>query len=434
MASVTRRGFTGFGAGLMGLAAAACGGATQTGAGAGGDATKSRQPLTLRVNHRTEKYIPEVGKQFTQKYPHITVEYLPDTGYEKLVAQLAAGDVGDLMWLSTGVGTYFELASQGHLLQLDPIVAADKYDLKQLFPRAVVVAKIVDNKQFGMPNLIHPSHIGLFYNKSLFDTAGVKPPTMNSSYDDLATTARQIMAAKPGTWGIQTETSFPALLVFVRSFGGEMLEPATLGKKPAMDKGPAKQALQWLFDVRHKHKAHPLPTDKVEFNNGDVAMITTGMWGQTRQTQIGDRFQMDAVLVPKGPGGKRGSQGHVDMWGMYAKTRQKDAAWLLLKHHTSREVAPLIFGESGIPGARPDAWAETVSKASPMFKVFKEFMDNPAPEQLAVPYNLKMQEYQTAVQKALEPLWKGEMSVDATVGAAMGPIQQQLDLPRAGAK
>ena len=73
MASVTRRGFTGFGAGLMGLAAAACGGATQTGAGAGGDATKSRQPLTLRVNHRTEKYIPEVGKQFTQKYPHITV-------------------------------------------------------------------------------------------------------------------------------------------------------------------------------------------------------------------------------------------------------------------------------------------------------------------------------------------------------------------------
>jgi hypothetical protein len=35
----------------------------------------------------------------------------PDTGYEKLIAQLAAGDVGDLIWLSTGVGTYFELAS-----------------------------------------------------------------------------------------------------------------------------------------------------------------------------------------------------------------------------------------------------------------------------------------------------------------------------------
>ncbi|HEV2124600.1 MAG TPA: extracellular solute-binding protein, partial [Chloroflexota bacterium] len=220
---------------------------------------------------------------------------------------------------------------------------------------------------------------------------------------------------------------------FVRSFGGEMLEPPTMGKKPAIDRGPAKQALQWLFDIRHKHKVHPLPTDKVDFNNGDIAMITTGMWGQARQTAIGDRFKMDAVLIPKGPGGKRGSQGHVDMWGMNAKTKYQDQAWLLMKYHTSREVAPIIFAETGIPGARSDAWADTVSKASPMFKIFKDFMDSPGPEQLAVPFNLKMQDMQNVVAKQLQPLWTGEMSVDATVAQAMGPIQQQLDMPRAGA-
>ena len=429
-AMLTRRGLGFSSIGAVALASIGCGqapaGTTTT--------SQSTQPVTLRVNHRTEKYIPEVGKSFTAKYPHITVEYLPDTGYEKLIAQLAAGDVGDLIWLSTGVGTYFELASQGHLMNLDPIIAADKYDLKQLFPRTVSVAKIVDNKMFGMPNLMHPSHIGLFYNKSLFETAGVKPPTLNSTFDDVATASRQIAAAKPGTWGIQTETSFPALLVFVRSFGGEMIEPATLGKKSALDKGPAKQALQWLWDLRHRHKTHPLPGVAADFNKGDVAMITTGMWGQTRQVQIGDRFQMDATLVPKGPGGKRGSQGHVDMWGMHAKTKHKDAAWLLMKHHTSREVAPLLFGESGIPGARPDAWADTLPKASPMFKVFKDFMDNPGPDQLAVPWNLRMQDMQTVTAKELEPLWKGEESVDAGIARAMGPIQAQLDLPRPGAK
>lgn len=412
-----------------GAALAACGQPADSVGGA-----KTTQPVTLRVNHRTEKYIPEVGKIYTQKYPHITVEYMPDSGYEKLIAQMAAGDVGDLMWLSTGVGSYMEVASQGHLAQLDSVAAADKYDLKQLFPRAVAVAKIVDNKLFGMPNLIHPSHIGLFYNRSLFDTAGVKPPMLSTTYDELVDLARKVMAAKPGVWGLLTETSFPPLLCFVRSFGGEMLDPPTLGQKPAIDKGPAKQALQWLFDVRHRHKVHPLPSDKVEFNNGDVAMITTGMWGQTREAQIGDRFKMDATLIPKGPAGRRGSQGHVDMWGLYAKTKQKDAAWLLLKHHTSREAAPLVFGEHGIPGARSDAWADTVSKASPMFKVFKDFMDAPGPEQLAVPRNFKMLEYQGAVQKALEPLWKGETSVDGAVAAAMGPIQQQLDLPRASGK
>jgi multiple sugar transport system substrate-binding protein len=429
MGWVTRRVVT-LGAVAAGSAAlAACGPPAASGGGA-----KSSPPITLRVNHRTEKYIPEVGKAFTQRYPHITVQYMPDSGYEKLIAQLAADEVGDLMWLSTGVGSYMEMASQGHLAPLDSVVAADKYNLKQYFPRAIAVARIVDNKLAGLPNLIHPSHIGLFYNKNLFDTAGVSPPSLNATYDQLVELSRKVMAAKPGTWGLLTETSFPPLLCFVRSFGGELLDPPTLGRTPALAKGPAKQALQWLSDIRHRHKVHPLPTDKVDFNNGDVAMMTTGMWGQTRATQIGDRFQMDATLIPKGPGGRRGSQGHVDMWGLYAKTKHSDAAWLLLKHHTSREIASLVFGEHGIPGARPDAWADTVTKASPMFKVFKDFMENPGPEQLAVPYNYKMLEYQGAVQKALEPLWRGELSVDATVAAAMGPIQQQLDLPRASGK
>jgi len=242
------------------------------------------------------------------------------------------------------------------------------------------------------------------------------------------------MAAKPNTWGILTETAFPPLLVYVRSFGGEMLEPATLGKKPAIDKGPAKQALQWLADLRHKHRVQPLPGQPAAFNNGDIAMMTTGMWGATAVSQIGDRFKMDAVLVPKGPGasGRRGSQAHIDMWGMHAKTKVKDMAWELLKFHTSREVAPLLFGEHNIPGARLDAWADTAAKNPPMFKVFKDFIDNPGPEQLAVPNNYRMQDFQNIVATNLMPIWRGELSVDAGVAAALGPIQQQLDLPRPG--
>ncbi|MGH2366724.1 MAG: ABC transporter substrate-binding protein [Chloroflexota bacterium] len=412
------------------LLLAACG---PQGAGSGSDATQSKQPITLRVNHRTEKYIPERGKQFTQQYPHITVELLPDSGYEKLIAMLAAGDLGDIAWASTGVGSYFELAAQGHFLQLDSIVARDKYDLKQHFPRAIDTAKMVDNKLFGMPNLIHPSHIGLFYNVSLLETAGVKPPTLTSTYDDLVDIARQVMAAKPGAWGILTETSYPPLLCYIRSYGGEMLAPAFLGKNPAIDKGPAKQALQWLYDLRHRHKVHPLPTDKVDFLNGEVAMRTTGMWGGADAAKAADRFKMDAVLIPKGPSGKRGSQGHVDMWGVYAKTKHQDAAWLLLKHFASKDQGVAMMPETNIPGARPDSWAEFAGR--PLFKVFADFMNQEGgPGPLALPWNYKMLDFQSVTQKALEPLWAGQQSVDATVAAAMGPMQQQLDLPRASGK
>ena len=59
------------------------------------------------------------------------MELLTDTGYEKLVTQIAAGEPGDVIWLSTGIGTYFEMAALGNLMDIGPLVAADKYDLKQ---------------------------------------------------------------------------------------------------------------------------------------------------------------------------------------------------------------------------------------------------------------------------------------------------------------
>jgi hypothetical protein len=43
-----------------------------------------------------------------------------------------------------------------------------------------------------------------------------------------------------------------------------------------------------------------------------------------------------------------------------------------------------------------------------------------------------MLELQRVIAEALAPLWTGEQGVDQTVAAALGTIQQQLDLPRAG--
>lgn len=431
----TRRASLGGATALLGLTAmAACG--TTTGGATPADGQRTQQPVTLRLNYRAERYIPERAKAFTAANPRITVDLVPDSGYEKLVALLAAGDLGDMIWASTGVGTYFELASQGHFLNLEPIVARDKFDLKQFFPRAVDTAKLVENRLLGLPNLIHPSHIGLFYNVNMFDAAGVKPPSLTWSVDDLTDAARRLTGGsgeggRPAQWGVLTETSYPALVVFLRTFGGEIMDPPTLGKKAAIDRAPAKQAFQWLYDLRQKHRAHPLQgVDKASFADGNVAMMTTGMWGMTTASQIGDRFRMDATLVPKGPTGKRGSQGHVDMWALYDKSKHKDEAWLLMKHFTSREQGPFLLQEHGNPGARPDAWSDAVAMAPAMFKVFKDFMDKEGPGPLAVPYNFRMLEIGQVATKALDPMWTGQQSPDQVIAAASGQFQALLDQPR----
>ncbi|MGH2352057.1 MAG: ABC transporter substrate-binding protein [Chloroflexota bacterium] len=423
----SRRGVLGSTAAVVGAGALAACGPTDS----GGTAPQARQPVTLKVNHRTEKYFAVRAEQFTEAHPWITVELVPNAGYEKLVALIAAGDLGDMVWASTGVGTYFELAHQGHFLQLDPLVARDKYNLKQFFPRAIDVAKTVEKKLYGLPNLIHPSHIGLFYNVNLFESAGVKPPTSNWTMDDLLDAAQRIKSADPNNWGMMTETAYAPLLCYLRSFGGEFLDPPTLGKQMAIDRGPAKQAFQFLFDLRHRHRVHPIEgVDKVSFTDGKLAMRTSGMWGMNDAKKLDGRFEMGAALIPKGPGGKRGSQGHVDMLAVGAKTAHQDEAWLLHQWFVSKETSPLLLQESGIPGARPDAWQAAVSDMPPMFKVFKDFMDNPGPGPLAVPWNYRMLEIGQVTKEVLQPMWQGKMSVDQTIGAAMGPYQQLLDKPR----
>ena len=405
--------------------------------------TRTKAPVTLKLNYRTEMYIPTRAAQFTAQYPHIKVDLLTDTGYEKLVAQIAAGDPGDVIWMSTGIGTYFEMAALGNLMDVGPIVAADKYDLKQHLQVGIDTAKIVDNKLFGLPSLMHPSHIGLFYNTALFGTAGIKPPTLTSTWEELVEIARRTTSGtgpdgRPAQWGIQTESTAAAhFTCFLRSFGGELMDPGFLGKKVAFDRAPAKQALQYLYDLRHRHRVHPINgVDKVSFVDGNLAMQTTLMSGGFAfERQIGGKFPMDAVLIPKGTAGKRGSQGHVDMWGMFARTRYKDEAWLLHKWFANKETGQALFEEVGLPGCRLDGWNDPQVVNKPMFKVFKDFVEKEGVGLVALPNNVRMLEFSNVqIPKALEALWTGSpQSVDQAIAAAVGPVQQFLDQPRPSA-
>jgi multiple sugar transport system substrate-binding protein len=382
------------------------------------------------LNYRTERWIPERAREFSEAYPWVSVEPIPNSGYEKLLVLVAAGEMGDLVWDSVGVGAYYQLGSQGHFKVLDALVGRDKFDLKQYYSAAIETARL-EGKLLGLPSTTHPSHLGLFYNVNLFAEAGVKPPAMNWTFDDLLDAARRL--TRPGErWGIETETAYPPTLVWLRTFGGEFLDPPTFGTRPAIDRPAARQALQFLYDLRHRYRVHPLPSDKATFTGGAVAMrqsLMSNYLGFPRQA--GDRFKVDAVLIPRGPGGRRGSQRHVGLFEMNARTRHPDEAWELHKWLTNKESALRQARlDSGIPGARPDAWNEPEFANQPMFRVFKDFMDRETVGPVAVPANFRMPEIQQLTEKLFEPLWSGEQGVEQVIVAAMGPYQALLDRPR----
>ena len=129
---------------------------------------------------------------------------------------------------------------------------------------------------------------------------------------------------------------------------------------------------------------------------------------------------MDAVLIPKGAGGKRGSQGHVDMWGMFSRTKHKDEAWLLHQWFANKEtVAGAASWRSACPARASDGWNDPTVVGKPMFRVFKDFVEKEGVGLIALPWNLRMLEFSnTVIPKAFEPMWTGAVSVDQAIAAA----------------
>ena len=277
--------------------------------------------MTLRLNYRTETWIVDRAEAFAAAHPWITVEPVANSGYEKLLVLAAAGDLGDVYWASTGQGSYFELAGQGHAADLEPVARRDKYDLRQFYPHAIEQARL-DGKLYALPEGIHPGGVMLYYNASLFDQAGVKAPTLDSTFDDLAEAARKVTG--PNRWGIDYNRVYSFLTPTLRSFGAEWLDPPTFGKRAVFDSPRGMLAWQWLFDLTHKHRVAPVKgADQASFTDGNLAML----YGQisnntaTYPRQIGERFRVDATLIPKGPGGSRGSHAHVNMWSTHSRTK-----------------------------------------------------------------------------------------------------------------
>jgi len=186
------------GAGL-GLLLAACGAPSahrhgQAGQGrparAGAGQAQRERPVTLRLHARLgpeddmwAQVLPKLEQahnvkvQLEQVSGH--VEYI-----QKLQTLAAGGQLGDVIHVFTGDSTFQIFAANGVLVSLDDFIAADRYDLGQYYKYCVESCK-VDGKYYGLPFKAHPSRCGIFFNRDLFDAAGVKYPTNDSTYDDL---------------------------------------------------------------------------------------------------------------------------------------------------------------------------------------------------------------------------------------------------------
>ena len=281
---------------------------------------------------------------FTKLNPSIKVNVSVadwDSYWPKLQTDLAAGNAPDVFLMDGPL--YPDYQTRDQLLNLTPFITKDNFDTSQLVDLAVQDFRAPDGNLYGLPRDLNT--IALFYNKTMFDTAGLPYPDETWDWNKLVEVATKLTltsGGKTSQWGFYTETSdmenYWASLVW--QAGGDILSADK--KTVVVNSDQAAAGIQFLQDLIYKDKvmAQPVAGGSGDmFENGQAAMEANGSWLVPTHEAAGLSFGV--APLPKGPAGQATS---VNPSGVvaYKGTKSPDAAWEFIKCYTGPELQSMV--------------------------------------------------------------------------------------------
>ncbi|MBP7792587.1 MAG: sugar ABC transporter substrate-binding protein [Candidatus Goldbacteria bacterium] len=328
--------------------------------------SKSEQPI--RVFHwgdiiemqNVNKIIKDIEK--TKKIKVVQERAPAGNSYmEKFLTQAAAGMAPDIVFVE--VGNVKPMVDRDLLVDLTPYIANDKdkdFNIKDYYPE-VVDRFTVDGKLYVVPRDIAPICV-IYYNKKLFDEAGLLYPTDDWTYLDFLSLAQKLTkydkTGKPVQFGFLDEWVIWDSWVY--SFGGAIVDDVKHPTKCVLDSPEAVQAVQFRADMTNKYKVAPSQAQLVMgqgwygtasvFSSGKVAMFYTGYWKSGYFRSIKD-FDWDIVMFPKGPKGFRKYSSGGSGYAITTQCKDKDKAWQVLKRFAGEKGQIDLSSQGGLQPA-----------------------------------------------------------------------------------
>ncbi len=168
----------------------ACGG--NEGEGGSSESAGDETVLTVALwDEMQEKTLQKMIDMYESENEGIQIETQLTTWTEywtKLEASVIGGDAADIMWVN--VLNAENYANEGILMDLTEL--AEEIDVNGNYPQALVDGYVYDDKNYAIPKDYDTSAI--FYNKELFDKAGVEYPTDEWTMDDYTQAAADLTA------------------------------------------------------------------------------------------------------------------------------------------------------------------------------------------------------------------------------------------------
>ncbi len=243
-------------------------------------------------------------EMWNQKNPDrkINLTYIPHAEMvAKLAQAIASGDVPDLMGMDLIYGPQFEKA--GQLVDVTGEIA-NLPEMKTASPGHLQVATW-EGKLYGVP--LYADVSALFYNKDLFEKAGLDPNKPPTSLGQLKEYADKISALGGDIKGYYLPGSCAGCNIFtvgplIWASGGK-IESAGAGDEPLTGDN-VKPVLEWLRgmvksgNVHESDRAENGETFHLQFGSGKVGMMGTGNFNITLARDQNPNMKFGITLLP----------------------------------------------------------------------------------------------------------------------------------------
>ncbi|MGH2352843.1 MAG: extracellular solute-binding protein [Chloroflexota bacterium] len=377
----------------------------------------------------------KIADMLQEKQPQIEIEFeMPKADrHVEYPVRLAAGAAPDMVFLNNSF--WRQYAKQGAFLKLDPFVRRD-IRLDDYFPSFVQSATYRDSF-YGWGALAGAS-VALFYNKDLFDQAGLKYPDETWAWPSFVDAAGRLTVDGQGrraggagfdpqdirVYGTATIVDWRWDMV-IEEEAGDILRPG--GTKSNLDSPDALAGLQWMSDTtgRGFWPSDRYPNEKkASFTAGNMAMqVQLSGYAQGAAEQI--TFQWDVAPLPRGKHGRF----TFGWWAPIlasASTKYPAECWEFIKVMGGPEGQRYYMVNNGwLPAIKKlvdeQVWLKDVPINKKVFYAGKADW-RPAPGEKIVPSS----EYSKLLSPALDKLWLGQASAKNAIGEVIDQINRLL--------
>ncbi len=372
---------------------------------------------------KTAKYWEAVAKAYVDRNPDVRIEMvdLGSSDYQTVLSTELSGSGSDLDIVTVkDVPGYATLVSKGVLEPLEERVKKDNIDLSVY--KGMTDQVTVDGKLYEFP--FRSDFWVLYYNKDIFDKAGVAYPTNDMTVEEYDKLARSV--AKQGygddqIYGAHYHTWRSAVQLFgVLDGKHSILDGNYDFTKPyyEMVKSQEKDGVARSYVDTNASQLHY----SAAFSGGNTATLNMGTWyistlipslasGKYDKTKCGN---WGIVKYPHPQGVEAGTTlGQLTSLAIPKVSDQKDAAWDFIKFAGSEEGARVIADTGAIPAITSD---EVMSRITGMEGFPKDENSKEALTTkkiyLEAPYNADIAAINTILDTYHKDIMNGDLSID----------------------